>query len=131
MLSFFERDEHLTVTQRSVNPPKFLLRMEARAEARRERIKLAEESRRRKLMEQERKEEAARIEEEQKKRRLQQEVRQYSDSAESSLFVQFIRHLSRIFLDKSQTINTIGNCFSAISLDGKNGSFPLSIVINR
>ncbi|XP_054002554.1 golgin subfamily A member 6-like protein 26 [Hylaeus anthracinus] len=68
------RDESLTVRQRSQDPPKFLLRMEARAEARRERIKLAEESRRKRLQEKERKEEAARIEEEQKKRRLQREA---------------------------------------------------------
>lgn len=70
-----KRDESLTVPQRAPDPPKFLLRMEARAEARQKRIKLAEESRRKKLEEQKRKEEAARIEEEQTKRRLQQEVR--------------------------------------------------------
>ncbi|XP_026675064.1 trichohyalin [Ceratina calcarata] len=68
------RDACLTVPRRPPDPPKFLLRMEARAEARRKRIKLAEESRRQKLEEQRRKEEAVRIEEEQKKRRLQQEA---------------------------------------------------------
>lgn len=54
--------------------------MEARVEARRKRVKLAEEMRRQKLEEQKRKEEAARIEEEQRKRRLQQEVRLYKRS---------------------------------------------------
>lgn len=71
----FKRDESLTIPQRTPDPPEFLLRMEARAEARRKRVKQAEESRRRKLEEQKRKEEIARIEEEQTKRRLQQEVR--------------------------------------------------------
>ncbi|XP_060821733.1 trichohyalin-like [Bombus pascuorum] len=68
------RDEILTVTRHPPEPPKFLLRMEARAEARRKRVKLAEELRRQKLEEQKRKEEAARMEEERKKRRLQQEA---------------------------------------------------------
>lgn len=75
-----ERDEILTVTRHPPEPPKFLLRMEARAKARRKRVKLAEEIRRQKLEEQKRKEEAARMEEEQKKRRLQQEVRLYNRS---------------------------------------------------
>ena len=73
-----ERDESLTIPQHPPDPPKFLLRMEARAEARRERVKLAEEIRKQKLEEQKSKEEAAKIEEEQKKRRLQQEVRLYT-----------------------------------------------------
>ncbi|KAK9307873.1 hypothetical protein QLX08_001937 [Tetragonisca angustula] len=68
------RDESLTIPQHPPDPPKFLLRMEARAEARRERVKLAEEIRKQKLEEQKSKEEAAKIEEEQKKRRLQQEA---------------------------------------------------------
>lgn len=70
----------MTVTRHPPEPPKFLLRMEARAKARRKRVKLAEEIRRQKLEEQKRKEEAARMEEEQKKRRLQQEVRLYNRS---------------------------------------------------
>ncbi|XP_076766117.1 uncharacterized protein LOC143432976 [Xylocopa sonorina] len=68
------RDKSLIVQSRVLDPPQFLLRMEARAEARRKRIKLTEELRRQKLEEQKKKEEAARIEEEQKKRRLQQEA---------------------------------------------------------
>ncbi|KAK1126325.1 hypothetical protein K0M31_004952 [Melipona bicolor] len=68
------RDESLTIPQHPPDPPKFLLRMEARAEARRKRVKLAEEIRKQKLEEQKSKEEAAKIEEEQKKRRLQQEA---------------------------------------------------------
>ncbi|XP_076629362.1 uncharacterized protein LOC143345794 [Colletes latitarsis] len=68
------RDESLVVPRRLPDPPKFLLRMEARAVARRKRIKLAEESRRKKLEEQERKAEADRIEEEQKNRRIQHEA---------------------------------------------------------
>ncbi|XP_043265345.1 trichohyalin isoform X2 [Colletes gigas] len=67
------RDESLVVPRRLPDPPKFLLRMEARAVARRKRVKLAEESRRKKLEEQERKAEADRIEEEQKNRRIQHE----------------------------------------------------------
>ncbi|CAK9821077.1 Coiled-coil domain-containing protein 191 [Anthophora plagiata] len=68
------RDESLTIPRPSSDPPKFLLRVEARAEARRKRVKLAEETRRQKQEEQRRKEEAVRMEEEQKKRRLQQEA---------------------------------------------------------
>ncbi|XP_078037143.1 uncharacterized protein LOC144470149 isoform X2 [Augochlora pura] len=68
------RDESLTVPHKAPDPPKFLSRMEARAEARRERIKLAEETRRIRLEEQKKREETARLEEEQMKRRLQQEA---------------------------------------------------------
>lgn len=57
------------------SPPKFLSRMEARAEARKNRIKLREEARRKKLDDERRKEEAARRAEEQERKRLQQEVR--------------------------------------------------------
>lgn len=63
------------VARKRMNPPIFLLRMEARAEERRKRIKLAAEIRKQKLEEQKRMEEASRLEEEQKKKRLQQEVR--------------------------------------------------------
>lgn len=51
-----------------MNPPIFLLRMEARAEDRRKRIRLAAEIRKQKLEEQKRMEEASRIEEEQMKK---------------------------------------------------------------
>ncbi|XP_076655615.1 uncharacterized protein LOC143360546 [Halictus rubicundus] len=68
------RNESFTVPHKAPDPPKFLSRMEARAEARRERMRLAEESRRIRLEEQKRQEEAARAEEEQTKRRLQQEA---------------------------------------------------------
>jgi len=57
------------------SPPKFLARMEARAEARRNRIKLREEARQKKLEDERRREEAARRAEEQERKRLQQEVR--------------------------------------------------------
>lgn len=57
------------------SPPKFLARMEARAEARRNKIKLREEARQKKLEDERRKEEAARRAEEQERKRLQQEVR--------------------------------------------------------
>lgn len=63
------------VPRKRMNPPIFLLRMEARAEARRKRIRLAAEIRKQKLEEQKRMEEASKIEEEQKKKKLQQEVR--------------------------------------------------------
>ncbi|XP_012341545.1 calponin homology domain-containing protein DDB_G0272472 [Apis florea] len=68
------RDESLMVPRKRMNPPIFLLRMEARAEERRKRIKLAAEIRKQKLEEQKRMEEASRLEEEQKKKRLQQEA---------------------------------------------------------
>ncbi|XP_033336912.2 uncharacterized protein LOC117226558 [Megalopta genalis] len=68
------RDESLMVSHKAPDPPKFLWRMEARAKARRERIKLAEETRRMKLEEQKKREEVALLEEEQTKRRLQQEA---------------------------------------------------------
>lgn len=57
------------------SPPKFLARMEARAGARRNRIKLREEARQKKLEDERRKEEAIRRAEEQERKRLQQEVR--------------------------------------------------------
>ncbi|XP_076297639.1 uncharacterized protein LOC143217344 [Lasioglossum baleicum] len=68
------RDESMTVPHKAPDPPKFLSRMEARAEARRERMRLVDESRRIRLEEQKRQEEAARAEEEQTRKRLQQEA---------------------------------------------------------
>nr|XP_034187406.1 calponin homology domain-containing protein DDB_G0272472 isoform X1 [Osmia lignaria] len=68
------RDESLTAPRPPPVPPKFLLRMEARAEDRRKRVKLAEEERRKRVEEQRRKEEATRMKEEQTKRRLQREA---------------------------------------------------------
>lgn len=69
------RDKSLMAPVRVPSPPKFLARMEARAEARKNRIKLREEARRKKLEDERRKEEAARRAEEQERKRLQQEVR--------------------------------------------------------
>ncbi|KYN07960.1 hypothetical protein ALC62_01065 [Cyphomyrmex costatus] len=68
------RDKSLIAPVRVPSPPKFLARMEARAEARRDRIKLREEARRKKLEDEKRKEEAARRVEEQERKRLQQEA---------------------------------------------------------
>nr|XP_012222305.1 PREDICTED: trichohyalin [Linepithema humile] len=68
------RDKSLTAPIRVPSPPRFLMRMEARAEARRNRIKLREEARQRKLEDERRMQEAARKEEEQQRRRLQQEA---------------------------------------------------------
>ncbi|KAG5308863.1 CC191 protein, partial [Acromyrmex insinuator] len=68
------RDKSLIAPVQVPNPPKFLARMEARAEARRDRIKLRKEARRKKLEDEKRKEEAARRTEEQERKRLQQEV---------------------------------------------------------
>ncbi|KAK2579127.1 hypothetical protein KPH14_001297 [Odynerus spinipes] len=68
------RDKSMALPQQVPSPPKFLTQMEARAEARRERLKKAEETRRKKLEEQKLKEEAAKLEEEEKKKKLQQEV---------------------------------------------------------
>ncbi|XP_011702108.1 PREDICTED: trichohyalin [Wasmannia auropunctata] len=68
------RDKSLVAPIRVPSPPKFLARMEARAEARRDRIKLREEARRKKLEDERRKEEAARRAEEQERKRLQQEA---------------------------------------------------------
>lgn len=69
------RDKSLTAPVRVPSPPIFLTRMEARAEARKNRIKLREEMRQKKLEDERRKEEIARREEEQERRRSQQEVR--------------------------------------------------------
>lgn len=71
----YNRDKSLIAPVRVPSPPKFLARMEARAEARKNRIKLREEARRKKLEDERRKEEAARRAEEQERKRLQQEVR--------------------------------------------------------
>ncbi|KMQ97320.1 coiled-coil domain-containing protein [Lasius niger] len=68
------RDKSLTAPVRVPSPPRFLVRMEARAEARRNRIKLREEARQKKLEDEKRKVEAARREEEQERRRSQQEA---------------------------------------------------------
>ncbi|KAG7213417.1 hypothetical protein KM043_002702 [Ampulex compressa] len=68
------RDKSLTVSLRAPSPPKFLIQMEIRAEARKQRIKVAEEERRKKLEEQKRQEEQARLEEEMDRKRLQQEA---------------------------------------------------------
>ncbi|KAL6268635.1 hypothetical protein P5V15_001769 [Pogonomyrmex californicus] len=68
------RDKSLMAPVRVPSPPKFLGRMEARAEARRNRVKLREEARRKKLEDERRKEEAARRAEEQERKRLQQET---------------------------------------------------------
>ncbi|XP_012062871.1 PREDICTED: trichohyalin [Atta cephalotes] len=68
------RDKSLIAPVRVPSPPKFLARMEARAEARRDRIKLREEARRKKLEDEKRKEEVARRAEEQERKRLQQEA---------------------------------------------------------
>lgn len=68
------RDKSLTAPVRVPSPPRFLARMEARAEARRNRIKLREEARQKKLEDEKRKAEAARREEEQERRRSQQEA---------------------------------------------------------
>ncbi|XP_011866590.1 PREDICTED: trichohyalin [Vollenhovia emeryi] len=68
------RDKSLMTPIRVPSPPKFLARMEARAEARRSRIKLREEARRKKLEDERRQEEAARRAEEQERKRLQQEA---------------------------------------------------------
>ncbi|KYQ54786.1 hypothetical protein ALC60_06388 [Trachymyrmex zeteki] len=68
------RDKSLIAPVRVPSPPKFLARMEARAEARKDRVKLREEARRKKLEDEKRKEEAARRAEEQERKRLQQEA---------------------------------------------------------
>ncbi|XP_019698421.1 trichohyalin [Harpegnathos saltator] len=68
------RDKSLTAPLRVPSPPQFLARMEARAEARRNRVKLREEARRKKLEDERRKEEAAQREEERERRRLQLEA---------------------------------------------------------
>lgn len=54
--------------------PDFLIRMEARAEARRERIRKSEEAREKRIKEERRKEEEARKKEEIERKRLQLEV---------------------------------------------------------
>ncbi|KAG5318037.1 CC191 protein, partial [Pseudoatta argentina] len=68
------RDKSLIAPVQVPNPPKFLARMEARAEVRRDRIKLRKEARQKKLEDEKRKEEAARRTEKQERKRLQQEA---------------------------------------------------------
>ncbi|XP_070150647.1 coiled-coil domain-containing protein 191 [Polyergus mexicanus] len=68
------RDKSLNAPVWVPSPPRFLVRMEARAEARRNRIKLREEARQKKLEDERRKVEATRREEEQERRRSQQEA---------------------------------------------------------
>lgn len=70
-----DRDKSLTAPLRVPSPPQFLARMEARAEARRSRVKSREEARRQRLEDERRREEAARREEERERRRSQLEVR--------------------------------------------------------
>ncbi|XP_043505943.1 golgin subfamily A member 6-like protein 22 [Polistes fuscatus] len=67
------RNKCTTTSQQTSNPPKFIMRVEARAEARRERLRKAEETRQKKLEEQKLKEEATKREEEEKRKKLQQE----------------------------------------------------------
>ncbi|XP_012285671.1 caldesmon isoform X2 [Orussus abietinus] len=74
MLEEGYRDKVLEAAPRLPTPPQFLLRMEARAEARRERIKRAEEARARKLEEQRKIEEAKKTEEEENRKKAQQEA---------------------------------------------------------
>ncbi|XP_032666124.1 coiled-coil domain-containing protein 191-like [Odontomachus brunneus] len=68
------RDKSLTAPLRVPSPPQFLTRMEARAEARRNRVKVREETRRKKLEEERKREEATRREEERERRRSQLEA---------------------------------------------------------
>ncbi|KAL0119814.1 hypothetical protein PUN28_007924 [Cardiocondyla obscurior] len=68
------RDKSLMTPIRIPSPPKFLTRMEARAEERRSRIKLREEARQKKLEDERKEEVAARRAEEQERKRLQQEA---------------------------------------------------------
>ncbi|XP_066598171.1 coiled-coil domain-containing protein 191 isoform X2 [Prorops nasuta] len=80
LIRMMKREESLRKDKDSISsprvpsPPLFLIRMEERAEARKERVKRTKEARRMKLEEQKRKEEDARREEEEQRRRLQQEV---------------------------------------------------------
>lgn len=69
-----DRDKSLTAPLRVPSPPQFLARMEKRAEARRNRVKMREEARRKKLEDERRREEAIRREEERERRRSQLEV---------------------------------------------------------
>lgn len=82
-----------------MNPPIFLLRMEARAEDRRKRIRLAAEIRKQKLEEQKRMEEASRIEEEQKKKKLQQEVRLENTEIFNLMYKCYIKYYRNKFIN--------------------------------
>ncbi|XP_015591593.1 trichohyalin [Cephus cinctus] len=68
------RNEPSVEAPRLPSPPQFLLRMEARAEARRQRVRIAEEARQRKLEEEKEKKAIARKEEEQERKRIQLEA---------------------------------------------------------
>lgn len=89
------------VPRKRMNPPIFLLRMEARAEDRRKRIRLAAEIRKQKLEEQKRMEEASRIEEEQKKKKLQQEVRLENTEIFNLMYKCYIKYYRNKFINSS------------------------------
>ncbi|XP_046739132.1 trichohyalin [Diprion similis] len=68
------KDKSIVEPPRLPSPPKFLIRMEARAEARRERVKRAQEEREKKMEEKRKKEESERRAEDEERKRLQLEA---------------------------------------------------------
>ncbi|XP_046418993.1 calponin homology domain-containing protein DDB_G0272472 [Neodiprion fabricii] len=68
------KDKSIIEPPRLPSPPKFLIRMEARAEARRERVKRAQEEREKKMEEKRKKEESERRAEDEERKRLQLEA---------------------------------------------------------
>ncbi|XP_012252612.2 calponin homology domain-containing protein DDB_G0272472 [Athalia rosae] len=68
------KDKSIVEPPRLPSPPRFLVRMEARAEARRERVKHAQEEREKKMEERRKKEEAERRAEDEERKRLQLEA---------------------------------------------------------
>ncbi|KAF7418097.1 hypothetical protein HZH68_000750 [Vespula germanica] len=100
------RDKSMTTPQQAPNPPKFIMRMEARAEARRERLRKAKETRRKKLEEQKLTEEATKREEEEKRKKLHQEAMRETKKLREEQEKCRIQKLERL-----KKLNTIANKF--------------------
>ena len=71
------RDQSVSELARAASPPGFIKRMEARAEARKERMRLAHENRARKIEERKKREEAARLRYEERQRQRQIQVTKF------------------------------------------------------
>ncbi|KAL2741396.1 golgin subfamily A member 6-like protein 1 [Vespula maculifrons] len=100
------RDKSMTTPQQAPNPPKFIMRMEARAEARRERLRKAKETRRKKLEEQKLTEEATKREEEEKRKKLHQEAMRETKKLREEQEKCRIQKLERL-----KKLNTMANKF--------------------
>ncbi|XP_035735873.1 trichohyalin-like [Vespa mandarinia] len=100
------RDKSMTTPQQAPNPPKFIIRMEARAEARKERLKKAKEIRRKKLEEQKLKEETTKRDEEEKRKKLYQEAMRETKKLREEQEKCRLQELERL-----KKLNTMANKF--------------------